>query len=48
MRGGLAQILDAAEADAFRNPEETLKEDAFVDANRENASGRAESGTVCW
>ena len=37
----------AAEADGVRNLEEILKEDAFVDANKENASRRADSCTMC-
>ena len=36
MNGELAEILDAAEADGVRNLEENLKEDAFVDANKES------------
>ena len=48
MNGELPGILDAAEADGvIMNLEEILKVDAFVDANRENASRRAESSTVC-
>ena len=41
MNRELADTLEAAEADGVRNFEEILKEDAFVDANKENVSRRA-------
>ena len=47
MHGDLAELLDAAEADGGE-PRQILREDAFVDANNENVSRRAERCTVCW
>ena len=35
MNRELAEMLDVAEADGVRNLEEILKEDAFLDANKE-------------